>query len=304
MSAAGDRFTVAAADHAIDAAALHAVREEVFVQGQGVPAALERDGRDASCRHVLARDVDGAAIGTGRLAPDGKLGRMAVLPAWRDRGVGAAMLAALVAQARDAGLAAVTLHAQVEALAFYRRHGFVEIGERFVEAGIAHQAMRRLLAGPQPVVDREGAVAATVAIVAGARRRLWIHTRELDPGLYDDPQVLDALRAFATRGGGVEVQLMLHDAAAPQRAHAPLLSLAQRLPSVFAFREVDDPVDRAYVAAFIASDGGGYYHRGLGHRYDGETETAAPARARQLADAFRPVWERSRPVGEFRALGL
>ncbi len=304
MNRDGDGFMVVAAEYAADCEALHAVCEQVFVRGQQVPPALERDGRDADCRHVLARDANGAAIGTGRLSPEGRIGRMAVLPAWRHRGVGAEMLATLVAQARDADLAAVTLHAQVDALAFYRRHGFVEVGDRFVEAGIVHQGMRRRLAGPQPVVDREGAVAATVAIVAGARRRLWIHTRELDPGLYDHPQVLEALRALATRGGGVEIQVLLHDAAAPQRAHAPLLSLAQRLPSIFAFREVDDPVDRAYVAAFVTSDGGGYYHRGLGHRFDGETETAAPARARQLADAFRPVWERSRPVGELRALGL
>ncbi len=157
---------------------------------------------------------------------------------------------------------------------------------------------------PGAVETRDAAVAATAAVIAGARSRVWIHSRELDPGLYDTEPVLEALRAFATGGRGREVRIILHDPAAPQRAHAPLLGLAQRLPSVFQFRAVDDPVDHAYSSAFLASDSGGYYFRRLGHRFDGEWDPADPGRARQLAEAFKPVWERSRACSELRALGL
>lgn len=154
------------------------------------------------------------------------------------------------------------------------------------------------------VEDRDGAIAATAAVIGEARQRLWIHSRELDPGLLDDPGILAALRRFAVGGRARQVSILLHDPAAAQRAHAPLLPLAQRLPSVFAFRAVDDPVDRAYAAAYITSDSGAYYFRRLGHRYDGEWSTADAGRARQLAEAFKPVWERSRPCSELRALGL
>lgn len=315
-------FRVEAVDYASALADLRAVREAVFVQEQRVPLALEWDALDPHCHHVLACDAHGAAIGTGRLVPPGlsvhasaergsatadtaaRIGRMAVLREWRNRGVGAALLQALLRQARDNGWKDVTLHAQVDALDFYLRHGFVATGPRFSEAGIEHQAMRRSFERPQAIVDRAAAVAITAQLVAAARRRLWIYSRELDPGLFDDHRVLDALRAFATRGQGNEVRLLLHDAAAPQRAHAPLLSLAQRLQSAFVFREVDDPVDRAYAAAFVVNDAGGYYFRGLGHRFDGEAEIDGSGRARQLAEAFRPVWERSRPCTELRALGL
>jgi len=283
---------------------LRAVREKVFVHEQRVPLELERDALDPASQHVIARDANGGAIGTGRLTPERKIGRMAVLPAWRNAGVGAALLHALLRLARDHGWKDVSLHAQVGALDFYLRHGFVAVGERFHEAGIEHQTMRRSLERPQAVADRAAAVAIVSQLVAAARRRLWIYSRELDPGLLDDPRVLEALRGFATRGQGNEVQLLLQDAAAPQRAHAPLLALAQRLPSAFAFREVDDPVDRAYAAAFIANDAGGYYFRGLGHRFDGEAEVDGAGRARQLAEAFRPVWERSRACTELRALGI
>lgn len=154
------------------------------------------------------------------------------------------------------------------------------------------------------VTDRDGAVEATVGLVSGARRRIRILSRVLDPGLYDDARVLDALRVFATSTTDAEVRLLVLDATAIQRAHAPLLALAQRLPSVFQVRELTDPVDRARADAFITTDAGGCYHREFGHRFDGEAMASGAGRARQLAEAFDPVWERSRPCSELRALGL
>ncbi|NLA68171.1 MAG: hypothetical protein GX856_08020 [Gammaproteobacteria bacterium] len=158
--------------------------------------------------------------------------------------------------------------------------------------------------GSIAVTDRESAVRATVDLVKGARRHIRILSRLLDPGLYDDPRVLEALRAFATSTSDAGVRLLVHDATAIQRAHAPLLGLAQRLPSVFEFRELADPVDRARADAFITTDGGGCYHREFGHRFDGEAMPSGAGRARQLAEAFDPVWERSRPCTELRTLGL
>ena len=304
MTRATEPFRVRIVDHGADADALRSVREAVFVQEQRVPLELELDALDPACLHVLATDAAGRAIGTGRLTPEGSIGRMAVLRDWRGRGVGGAMLQALLRLARERGRDEVSLNAQVDAIAFYRRHGFVAHGARFLEAGIEHQAMRLRLDRPHAVENREAAIAATSALLLDARRHLVVYSRELDPGLLDAPPVLEAMRAFATAGRGNEVRVLLHDAAAAQRAHAPLLALAQRLPSVFAFREVADPVDRNEAAAWIANDAGGYYYRPLGHRFDGEAMHAGAARARQLAETFRPVWERSRPCSELRALGL
>ena len=124
---------------------LREVRETVFVREQHVPVELEWDGRDESCRHVLALDGQGNAIGCGRITPDGHIGRMAVLPGWRRRKVGRAMLEALLDYARSQQFAQLELSAQVQALPFYRRFGFVEEGEEFMEAGIPHRMMHLLL---------------------------------------------------------------------------------------------------------------------------------------------------------------
>jgi len=117
------------------------VREEVFVREQGVPIEMEWDEWDERCVHALAIDRAGQAIGTGRLLPDGRIGRMAVLRAWRGRGVGAAILEALMQQARERRMAEITLHAQTYATGFYERHGFSTEGEIFMEAGIPHVTM-------------------------------------------------------------------------------------------------------------------------------------------------------------------
>jgi predicted GNAT family N-acyltransferase len=283
---------------------LRAVRETVFVEEQKVPIEDEWDALDPECVHVVARTLDGMPIGTGRLTPEHKIGRMAVLREWRGRGVGDALLHALIDEAQERGWRDVSLNAQVSAIEFYLRHGFQPYGDRFWEAGIEHQAMRRALTGPKAIEDRDAAVATVVALIDAARRHLWLYSRDLDPGLYDAPAVLDAFRRFATAGRGNEIRILLQDAGTPQRGHAPLLALAQRLPSVFLFREVDDPVDRAYPSAYLATDAGGYYFRTLGHRFDGEADPHAPGRARQLRGAFMAVWERSRPVGEYRVLGI
>lgn len=124
---------------------LCAIRTTVFVGEQNVPPEIEIDGRDPECAHALAESAAGEAIGTGRLMPDGRIGRMAVLAAWRGRGVGAAILEALMAEARRRGFRETYLHAQSHALDFYARHGYVVEGEEYFEAGIPHIGMRARL---------------------------------------------------------------------------------------------------------------------------------------------------------------
>lgn len=141
-------FTVSRADWLRDGAALAAVRRAVFVVEQHVPEAEEWDDHDALSRHVIAHAADGGAIGTGRLVPHGfhaRIGRMAVLKAWRGRGVGRALLRELIAIARETGYAETRLHAQTHALAFYHKQGCIAVGDEFIEAGIPHVEMRLTL---------------------------------------------------------------------------------------------------------------------------------------------------------------
>ena len=118
------------------------IRFQVFVEEQRVPAEMELDEFDALSCHALAL-ADGRPVGTGRLLPDGHIGRMAVQAAWRGRGVGAALLQALIAEAGRRGMAQLALSAQTHALGFFGRFGFLPEGEVYDEAGLPHQVMTR-----------------------------------------------------------------------------------------------------------------------------------------------------------------
>ncbi|HBK46114.1 MAG TPA: hypothetical protein DDZ67_06680 [Xanthomonadaceae bacterium] len=165
--------------------------------------------------------------------------------------------------------------------------------------------MQRRLDGPMAVDDIHAAETATVALIVQARRDLVLYSRALDPGLLDRAPVLEALRRFATARHDKRVRVLLQDAASPQLQAAPLLRLAQRLPSVFRFRRVGDPVDASYPGAYLCNDQGGYYFRPTGSRFDeGETWLEGAARNRQLTLEFAQTWERSASWNDYRALGI
>jgi predicted GNAT family N-acyltransferase len=120
----------------------------VFAGEQGVPVAADRDGRDHEAVHLVAVE-EGVVIGTCRLVfrgPLARLGRMAVEPGRRGRGVGAALLGESERRAREAGAARIALHAQTHARSLYARGGYEERGDVFVEEGIRHVAMEKQLA--------------------------------------------------------------------------------------------------------------------------------------------------------------
>jgi predicted GNAT family N-acyltransferase len=129
-----------------EAARAHAspIRFTVFCEEQGVPREIELDEHDSQSIHVIAYDGSNA-VGTGRLLPDGHIGRMAVLKDWRNRGLGGLMLQRLIEKARERGDRQIVLSAQVHAVPFYRAHGFVPQGSEYMEAGIRHQEMVRRL---------------------------------------------------------------------------------------------------------------------------------------------------------------
>ena len=118
------------------------VRFVVFVEEQKVPAELELDELDAECAHAVI-EIDDQPVATGRLCPDGRIGLMAVLKDFRSQGLGSEILRALISAAEKRGHDETYLHAQLHALDFYARHGYVAEGPEFDEAGISHRHMRR-----------------------------------------------------------------------------------------------------------------------------------------------------------------
>jgi predicted GNAT family N-acyltransferase len=123
------------------------LRELVFSGEQGIPSEADRDGRDGRALHLVAVDAE-RVIGTCRLVFDGrvaKLGRLVVEKPRRGEGVGSTLLQEAERAARLAQAESIALHAQLPARDLYARQGFVDSGPSFMEEGIPHVAMEKLL---------------------------------------------------------------------------------------------------------------------------------------------------------------
>ena len=138
------------------------IRRQVFVIEQQVPLEMELDEWDELAFHALAfADESEVIMGTGRLVIEqnidhdqvielnqsyrvGRIGRLAILKKYRSRGYGSELLQALINKGLELGLKEFYLHAQINALNFYREFGFESEGDVFEEAGILHRTMRRL----------------------------------------------------------------------------------------------------------------------------------------------------------------
>ncbi len=309
------------ADYVVDFEDLRYVRNLVFVEEQQIPTEIEFDELDRQCHHFVVRDAQYGPIGTARLSPEGKIGRMAVLKEWRRQGVGESLLRALIEKARNLGLTKVTANAQLAALSFYEKFGFTQEGEAFIEAGIPHQAMGLALqpldkpVRPTPksrapsvhamrLETDEATFAATLQLITGARRQICIYSRDLEYGLYGQNEIVEALKQFSLCNRNGVVQIIIQDPASLQNQTHPVLELAQRLPSYFLIRTPIEAEDLEYLSTFVINDSDGYLFRLLGSRYEGHWSPNLPARNRQLSEEFERVWQRSRPCTEFRALGL
>ncbi|HZX62171.1 MAG TPA: GNAT family N-acetyltransferase [Bacteroidales bacterium] len=119
-----------------------AIRRRVFVEEEGVDPNLEYDQEEEAHHYLLL--LSGKALATARWRETEKgikLERFAVLPEFRNRGLGGIILKEVINDVVPLGKA-VYLHSQLRAVPFYERHGFVKEGNIFYEAGMGHYYMK------------------------------------------------------------------------------------------------------------------------------------------------------------------
>jgi predicted GNAT family N-acyltransferase len=231
------RFQIIEASWPKDKAALRQVRETVFVVEQNVPTELEWDGKDDQARHWLALDDSDQPIGTVRMQIDGHIGRMAVISAYRHRGVGSSLLQAAVLEASKQQLFQTYLHAQSDAIGFYERAGFIVEGEEFLDAGIPHRTMRKQLAdhrtlgvhgGKFSIQDHQQAV---LDIIQQTERQLQIISYALDATIYDTPEVVEVISNLARKSRYTNIQLLIINNDRIIQGGHRLVNLQRRLPT-------------------------------------------------------------------------
>lgn len=130
--------------------AIEKIRHDVFIDEQNVPAELEWDHLDPGATHFLILDTSNpntpdkdTPIAYARLLPEGKLTRMAVARKMRHKGFGKQLVLKALEKCQQVELTEIHLDAQIAAIEFYRKLGFIEVGDEFMDAGIKHIHMTR-----------------------------------------------------------------------------------------------------------------------------------------------------------------
>jgi len=291
-----------------DENALSAVRTAVFVQEQGVPAAVTFDGKDDEALHVLA-DVDGQPVGCGRLTLDGKIGRMAVLKAYRGQGLGKRILEALLLAARDQAMSRVYLHAQTHATDFYAAAGFSAEGDQFEEGGLPHVKMSRTIVYtgfnqfitgvhyPRPFDQLAAELART------ASRHICILSPQLDHAAFDNRELSEALSGLARRGRQSMIRILVSDSRSiVQRGHR-LLELARRLPTSVKLQKLAEHPDWKGQTV-VTRDRDGVLYKPGDSDHKGFYEPDSRASTQKHLELFEELWRHSATDIEFRSLSL
>lgn len=121
------------------------IRQQVFHIEQNIDPVLDMDGEDELAEHFIAYWQQ-QPVGIARLRAYGdgtqaKIERVAVLRAFRQRGIGKAIATVVLTHARQQGFASAILYAQAQSASFYEQFGFQRQGDPFIQAGIPHITM-------------------------------------------------------------------------------------------------------------------------------------------------------------------
>ncbi len=133
-------MTVRVADTRAARQACFDIRRAVFIEEQQIPEAEEWDAADAACVHYLCEGGTARMIARGDTA---KIGRVAVMPAFRGTGLGARIMVAVMTDARMRGFRQAEVESQTYAERFYAKLGFLAEGPEYDDgSGIMHRLMR------------------------------------------------------------------------------------------------------------------------------------------------------------------
>ena len=178
-----------------------------------------------------------SSCGCCRMQKNGHIGRMAVLQNYRNKGVGRALLDAVIVFAKTIELYECFLYAQIQAIPFYRLAGFVASGDEFYDAGIVHQSMRLQIAERRLLGVHNGDFAVNdfygtaFELISQTSKHLRILSETLDNHVFDNEEMAAAISRLARSSRYAEVRLMVIDPKPMIARGHKLLSLQRKLPS-------------------------------------------------------------------------
>ena len=298
-----------------------AIRRAVFIEEQHVPEEEEWDGLDESARHWLAWGPGDEVMATARLAGD-KIGRMAVLKPYRNRGVGSTILRAIIRRAIHDRRQQLVLDAQTRAKKFYQDNGFSVTGGEFMDGGIPHVPMamdldrfihRRYEPQPPDISDElrrrvelEGErdfAGAALQVATHAGREIRILSEQLDPAVYDNDDFCRAIQDLAISHPQSRIHILVRDTPWLGKNFHRLVATWQKLLSHIELRRLTKEIETPHTEFMTGDESAVLYFANPAH-YQGYLCLYTPVEARRLNADFDLLWGFSEPDPQVRRLHI
>lgn len=291
--------------------ALQSIRESVFIEEQGVPTELEWDGQDEQAEHWLAVTEQDQAIATLRILSDGHIGRVAVLKAYRNQGVGTQLLSHIIDHYRNQQWRELFLYSQCDAQNFYSKLGFNCRGPEFMDAGIPHICMRLTLIDTPLLGTHHGKIAVAekdrddmiIKLIEQAQRRILILSNDLYPGALNQQSAADILSSLARKSRYSEIRMLAFNGKAIAQQNHQLLRLHQRLPTSIEMRKPAITLDECG-EFFIVADRSGVLCDANSASHSCWADFNNKPTTDTYAELFYQIWHRSQIDREFSGISI
>jgi len=239
-----------------DRVSLKEIRETVFVHEQGVSKDLEWDNKDTQAEHFIAY-YDGDVVGCARLTDNKKVGRMAVLPAFRNHGVGRELLDHINRHASQRRYTRLELSAQCHAYEFYRRSGYEASSLPYEDANIPHIDMERRVFSHDDQDGSKYQIGFDPKIYHGtslleakgfldiclsqSRRTLVLCIKDITHPIFTHENLLDQIKRLAKENKHFKTYILLGSYHPTFNDHA-LFKLADKLPSFIEIKTTQEAI--------------------------------------------------------------
>lgn len=144
---------------------------------------------------------------------------------------------------------------------------------------------------------------AVIEISRDAERRVSIFTHDLDPGIYDDPDFLDAIKHLVLSRAYSRIRVLIAEPSRAIKNGNQFVHLGRRLNTYIEFRHVREDL-RTHAESFCIADETALVYRLQHARWEGIADTYEPAVAQLYGKMFDEIWLASEVEIEFRQLGI
>lgn len=286
---------------------ISSIRRTVFIEEQNVSEDEEWDDRDMldSTQHFLIMQDEETAIGTARILASGKIGRVAVLKAYRRQGMGKRLIRSAIKAALAMRYTNIYLDAQLPAMEMYASLGFVAEGEIFLDADIEHKRMVLQLSQDnlsviydntrQAIDNTYNAQQHLIQQCEHAHKEINILTEHLRPQLYATTELVGAISKLARKSRHARIRILIKDPSmTPSTSHA-LIALSQRLSSAIEVRVLTKNSRESHTEGtehnYLICDKHHIVHFKQEEKAMGHANYRAMAEIKHLTNSFTYLWE-------------